>query len=249
MTVPSSDELNFEQDDSQGLDPTPDEDLTQSLNAEAQTQETQEKLWMIPFADLMSTLVILFLALFGYAYLGASTEYELAIAKLQKEMTEDEQSALEKNKVDVSTAQSLELSIDEEKLKGLVDVKLYSENIKISLSNPVLFETGQAALKPEAARALGIIGDAIKKSGSAVIVEGHTDVVPVKGGPYKSNFELSAARAFSVIDYFIRLGLDPARFSAYGYGEYRPVAGNDTEEGRQQNRRIEINITRKTTLS
>jgi chemotaxis protein MotB len=79
-----------------------------------------------------------------------------------------------------------------------------------------------------------------------VVVEGHTDNVPISSKKYRSNFELSAARAFSVINYFINTEkMSPEKFSTFGYGEYRPVSSNDTEEGRAKNRRIEINIIRK----
>ena len=79
-----------------------------------------------------------------------------------------------------------------------------------------------------------------------IIVEGHTDNVPISSAKYRSNFELSAARAFSVINYFINSEkIAPVRFSTFGYGEYKPVASNETESDRAKNRRIEINIIRK----
>jgi chemotaxis protein MotB len=79
-----------------------------------------------------------------------------------------------------------------------------------------------------------------------VIIEGHTDNQPLAGGKYPSNWELSVARAYSVIEYFSKeKGISPERFIAAGYGEYRPVASNETLEGRAQNRRIEIVLLRK----
>jgi chemotaxis protein MotB len=77
-----------------------------------------------------------------------------------------------------------------------------------------------------------------------VLVGGHTDTVPIVGGRLRTNWELSAARAFSVIEFFAGQGLAPERFLARGYGEYRPVAPNDTEQGRRRNRRIEIRLVR-----
>jgi chemotaxis protein MotB len=70
-------------------------------------------------------------------------------------------------------------------------------------------------------------------------VEGHTDDVPA-GGAYPTNWELSTARALAVVRFLQSQGIDPSRLAAAGYGEYRPIAPNDTAEGRSQNRRIEI---------
>ena len=70
------------------------------------------------------------------------------------------------------------------------------------------------------------------------------ELLPIRGGRHKTNWELSAARSFSVIRFFLKKGLKPERFSARGYGEYRPVADNSTTTGRSKNRRIEIAIVR-----
>ena len=79
-------------------------------------------------------------------------------------------------------------------------------------------------------------------------IEGHTDNVPIKYSGWKSNWELSSARAMSVLHYLIDdHGINPPRLSATGYGEYHPVETNDTAEGRQKNRRVEIVILPKTT--
>jgi len=221
------------------------QELSQLITLEEKTEESSEKLWMIPFADLMSTLVILFLALFGYAYLGASSTYERALNALQKEIAgKDQKAHLLKQEKETEVAQALEKYFNEDKLKGLAQVELSAQRIRVSLSNPVLFDSGQATLKSEAQKALREIAGLLKGLPNAVVVEGHTDNVPIRTGPYRDNFELSAARAFSVIAFFIGDGLPPDRFSAYGYGEHRPVTDNATLEGRGKNRRIEINIVR-----
>lgn len=218
---------------------------SQLLTLEEKSEESTQNLWMIPFADLMSTLVILFLALFGYAYLGASSDYERALSAMQKDLADKKNLPdVEKKVKEAEVAKALETYFDEEKLKGLAQVELSAQRIRISLSNPVLFDSGHAELKPAARAALGEIASVLKGVPNAVVVEGHTDNVPIRSGPYHSNFELSAARAFAVIEFFINAGVDPARFSAYGYGEFRPVTANDTPDGRGKNRRIEINIVR-----
>ena len=88
------------------------------------------------------------------------------------------------------------------------------------------------------------VAKAIRPLPNSVIVEGHTDNVPISAGIYQSNWELSVARAYSVIDFLTNMGVKPERFIAAGYGEFKPVTDNGTEEGRMQNRRIEINVVR-----
>jgi len=215
------------------------------VTLEAQAEESSQNLWMVPFADLMSTMVILFLALFGYAYLQSSTTYERAVLELQQDLAEDERRpALAQMEKETELAQAMETYFDKTKLKELAEVELTAHRIKISLSNPVLFDLGEAGLKPAAKDALGALTDLIREVPNPVLVEGHTDDTPIVSGRYRSNFELSAARSFAVIDFFIRQGLPPARFSSLGYGEYKPVAPNDTEDNRAKNRRRQITILR-----
>ena len=113
------------------------------------------------------------------------------------------------------------------------------------LANPVLFGLGESELKPSAILVLHQVAVLLKDIPNAVLVEGHTDDKPISRGDFHSNWELSVARAFGVIRYFIEEeNIPPQRLSAVGYGEYKPLYPNDTEENRAKNRRIEINIVR-----
>jgi len=117
--------------------------------------------------------------------------------------------------------------------------------VRIMLADPVLFDLGESELKPFAIPVLHQVAGLLKDIPNAVVVEGHTDDRPIIGAKFRSNWELSAARAFSVIRYFIEEeNIKPERLSALGYGEHRPLYPNDTEENRARNRRIEINIVR-----
>ncbi len=80
--------------------------------------------------------------------------------------------------------------------------------------------------------------------GNSIIAEGHTDNVPIHTQQYQSNWELSSARAFSVIYFFINKGIPPERLVAHGFGEYRPASSNEDDAGRAKNRRIEITVVR-----
>lgn len=112
------------------------------------------------------------------------------------------------------------------------------------LSDGVLFDSGMADLKPQARKIIKQVVMFIKKDGitNQIRVDGHTDTVPIRGGPYKDNLALSVARAVTVWRYMYQLGLPANQISAAGYGPYRPIASNATEAGRRKNRRVEITI-------
>jgi chemotaxis protein MotB len=114
--------------------------------------------------------------------------------------------------------------------------------IEVSMKSGVLFGSGDASLSPAAVGILRDVSRVLMGVANPIQVDGYTDNVPISTEAFPSNWELSAARAASVVHLFTRLGLDPQRLAAVGYGEYRPVADNATEEGRRQNRRITLVI-------
>ena len=138
----------------------------------------------------------------------------------------------------------------EKRLKKEIDDKevmleMAERGLVITFVAEVLFDSGKTKIKSEAYSALDKVAKVIrdKVSDREIGVEGHTDNEPIKHSGWKSNWELSTTRATSVLHYLVEEGkLNPKRLSAIGYGEYRPVASNDTEEGRQKNRRVEIVI-------
>jgi chemotaxis protein MotB len=120
-----------------------------------------------------------------------------------------------------------------------------SRGLVITMTNDVLFDSGKAKIKSDAHDVLRKIAAVIKEAAPErnVGVEGHTDNVPIKHSGWKSNWELSSARATNVLHYLIdECGMEPQRMSAIGYGEYHPVDTNDTKAGRARNRRVEIII-------
>ena len=207
--------------------------------------EDLTQLWMVPYADLMSTMVLLFMSLFAYAYAQRSPEYDRTLARIEKELAVKDQSQRSQEKLDET-----ELAVKiEQRLKGLAlkdfGVQVTARYVRLTLPAPVLFEEGSTRLSPEAGGVLAPLADILSGVDNPVLVEGHTDNVPIVGGRLRSNWELSAARSFSVIEFLMSRGLPAARFNPRGYGEHRPVAGNDTAEGRAKNRRIEISLIRK----
>ncbi len=115
----------------------------------------------------------------------------------------------------------------------------------------VLFDSGKAKIRPEAYATLDKIAKVLKEniSDRNINIEGHTDNQPIKYSGWKSNWELSTARATSVLHYLVdEKSIAPDRVAAVGHGEFKPVASNNTTEDRQKNRRVEIIILPKVSL-
>lgn len=128
-----------------------------------------------------------------------------------------------------------------------VKVKITDRGLEMDLSDNVLFESGSAELSPKALRVLDEFGKIYLENNSNqdIQVEGHTDNVPIRTAKYQSNWQLSTERATNVIMYWISKYPKKAELlSAAGYGEYRPLYSNNTEEGRSKNRRIRIIMLR-----
>ncbi|HEY5513870.1 MAG TPA: OmpA family protein [Geomonas sp.] len=133
--------------------------------------------------------------------------------------------------------------------KGEVTISELKGKLTVNLVDSVLFDSGKAEVKPNGLIVLQKVIDILKDlKDRAIRIEGHTDNVQAGGAlarKYPTNWELSAARAINVAKYLQLQGIDPALLSAVAYGELKPVASNDTEEGRAKNRRIEIVLVSK----
>ena len=125
----------------------------------------------------------------------------------------------------------------------LVNIRRDKLWIEVEIKTSLLFDSGSAQLSRAAIPVLETVAATLRDQPTRVHVEGFTDNVPISTPIYPSNWELSAARAASVVSLFARNRLDPTRMAAVGYGEFRPIASNLTEEGRQENRRVAIVIS------
>ncbi len=123
---------------------------------------------------------------------------------------------------------------------GQLKITTRSGRLVIQLPNDVLFDSGQTVLKPAGQQALAQVAQVLKAVNRNFQVAGNTDNVPIQTLRFPSNWELSSGRAVEVVKLLVQKGVDPKHLSACGYGEFDPVAGNDTPEGRAKNRRIEI---------
>lgn len=172
---------------------------------------------------------------------GLSEDRGQEIARLQKVTAEKEQEIARLR----STYDSLVRDLKKEIEAGEIKVTQIRDLLTVNLVEKILFDSGRAEIKPRGLEILKRVGDILKGVPDKVVrIEGHTDNVPIGAAlraRFPTNWELSTARA-TVVARFLqdKVGLDPTRLSATGYGEYRSVAPNDSEEGRAQNRRIEI---------
>lgn len=146
----------------------------------------------------------------------------------------------------------LEERLQQEIKDKQVSLKMMEKGLVITFVDDVLFDSGKAVVRPEAYTMLDKVAKVLQENVADldVGIEGHTDNQPIhfSARQWKSNWELSTARALSVLHYLSENeGVSPARLSAIGYGEYRPVASNDSKQGRQANRRVEIVILPKIT--
>ncbi|MGE3775063.1 MAG: flagellar motor protein MotB [Gammaproteobacteria bacterium] len=127
---------------------------------------------------------------------------------------------------------------------GEVKVRDTKDWLEVELGAELLFDSGSAAINPAALPMIDQIATVVADMGRPARVEGFTDDVPLTGGPYGSNWGLSAARAASIADRLARARVAPDKLAAVGYGEYRPVADNASEEGRRKNRRVVVAIAK-----
>lgn len=140
------------------------------------------------------------------------------------------------NRVSDQLEHALEPFIDDK----LVSVKRNDYWIELEMNSELLFLSGEAALSKKAQPALKKIAEVINPLPNAINVEGHTDNIPIGNLKFPSNWDLSSARATSVVQELVNEGINPTRLSAIGYGEFHPIGDNTIDEGRFKNRRVTL---------
>ena len=147
----------------------------------------------------------------------------------------------------IQLEKDMKAQLSRERRRGIVQVRREGDRVLISIASAILFRSGSAKIRSESKALLVKFSSLLRRySNREVQVQGHTDNVQISdrlAERWETNWELSAARATRVLRYFVEVGnLDPRRVSGAGMGEFRPIADNDTREGRRTNRRIEIII-------
>jgi chemotaxis protein MotB len=159
------------------------------------------------------------------------------IANLQK-IKEEEVKKTSKTYEDLLEKMKSEIS------QGQVTISELKGKLTVNMVDAILFDSGKAEVKPAGLEVLQKVIDILKTvKDKAIRIEGHTDNVPIRGAltqKYPTNWELSAARAINVTRYLQQQGIDPTLLGSVAYGEFKPVAPNDSVEGKAKNRRIEI---------
>jgi chemotaxis protein MotB len=165
----------------------------------------------------------------------------MPIRRVQPKVKSDDTQSMKKEHLR-NLAKDLNQALAPLMAQGKVRVSEGAFGLTVDISASALFAPGEARLDLGAVRALGTVGRVLAAADFPVVVEGHTDNIPISTPQFPSNWELSAARAASVVRLFIDTGMDPRRLTATGYADQRPVADNATGEGRQSNRRVAITI-------
>lgn len=193
--------------------------------------------------------MLFFLMLFAMTRMSASDKAKVAegiqntiTSGAAKEAAARER--LSKKEKEETAIKNMDDAVKQGRFAGQANITVDDKAVKIVLNPEVFFESGSATISLGTQHALDSLIQPLSQFPNEIIVEGHTDNIPVKGGRYGSNWELSVARAVSVIDFFTARGIAAKQMVAGGYGEYHPAFPNDTAENRAKNRRIEITILR-----
>jgi chemotaxis protein MotB len=220
---------------------------------------------MTTFGDLMSLLLCFFVLLLSFSELDRQ-KYKVVAGSMkralgmqrQKNVSESPRHGLKmiaKNFDQEAVAtrlkqyigQEIEEEFDEIYAKNADDIEIEAEHDRMTIRfmGESTFESGKASLRPELRPMLQRIGQILSSEARGdIIVAGHTDNVPIRGGPFQTNLKLSIARAATVAQFLLdQKEIDPKRVSTMGFGEYRPIASNDTAMGRRKNRRVEIVVS------
>jgi chemotaxis protein MotB len=246
-------------------------------------EEHADESWLLPYSDLMTLLVALFIVMYSMSATDAKKFEEMSqafssalnggtgVLEERAAMPSKSQEDLGKNdQMDKSVAKKNEQAEmaklrqkeqeDLEKLKkqfdqyinknGLTDLlstKLNQSQLMITISDNALFASGQAVVKDDSRQLAKSISTMLQQFPDYdVVVQGHTDDIPISNSNYSSNWDLSADRALQFMKILLlNTNLNPRKFSAIGYGEYHPISENTTAVGRSKNRRVEVSIIRK----
>ena len=212
-------------------------------------QKVEENpLWLVVLSDIMTNLMLFFLILYVFTIRPdlASSQFMEGFDKDTAQQQKEQKAAeVLKKFTEEDLARKLAEDLLKAGLKDMAEVQVTAKQIKINIAAPVLFQSGKAEISRTAAEVLRPVAEALNTLPNDVIVEGHTDAVPIKSGDYATNWELSAARANAVVDLLAsKYSVPQERMIAAAYGEHRPAASNDTAAGRALNRRIEIVVPR-----
>ena len=239
-------------------------------------EEHIDEAWLLPYADMLTLLLALFIVMFAMAkvddqkFSALSKQFNIIMsshptsgaggilpAHPKYNSVDGEQSTAttssdhkfqgisEEEKI-VSAGETIEKQLADAGHASDIDVDLEQDGLRIAIKSGLLFPSGSASLSTESQQLINNIGKTLNTLGNDLIIAGYTDNVPNKTEAYASNWELSAARAISVMEELVKTdGISQDKVSIQAYGEYKPKVPNNNSDNRAKNRRVEIFIIKK----
>ncbi|MBZ9624531.1 OmpA family protein [Clostridium sp. FP2] len=226
-------------------------------------EEMRTDAWIATFSDTMTLLLTFFVLLYSFSTVDAAKFKQIA-SSLQSVLTgETGSSILEFNvkngevplvgepmptttpiKDTQDIYEKVQSFIKKQKLEGTVVIKTDSRGVIIQLKANILFQSGKAEIIDNSKPVLNSINDLISTLPNDIVIEGHTDNLPISNFEYRNNWQLSSARALNVLEYFVTVKKQPypARFKSIACAEYQPIVPNINETNRALNRRVNILI-------
>ncbi len=202
--------------------------------------EDNEQNWLITLSDFLTLLLVFFIFFYMMSRGGGKDKL------FQQEQRPASQGILENNSYNRVSILSEDLNnlLKRSHIDANASVLTVNNEVVVTLKEKILFKPADAALLTDSYSALGAIAEIIRQNDDLKVeIEGHTDNVPINNRFYPSNWELSMARAISVLRYFTEYeGIEASRFSVKGNADNRPIQGNTTESQRASNRRVEIRL-------
>ena len=228
-------------------------------------KENSER-WLLTYSDLITLLMIFFVIMFAmsevdsqkFAAIAGSLNVALGgsqhilngagpspVQGIPVSLIASEQQAQKETEKLKELQKQIESLIETNNLSGQISVSIEERGLVLSFFDPVLFPLGSAQLTLNAKDITQKVGQILLQSDNYIRIEGHTDDIPINTAMYPSNWELSAARATSVVQELIKsIAFPPERLAATGYGQYRPRVSNDSMEHKKMNRRVDIVVVR-----
>lgn len=238
-------------------------------------EEHIDESWLIPYADMLTLLLALFIVLFAVSTVDAAKfenmansfksalnggtgplDYTSPVSIVEQTSIPTSENAIiptddrEKTIGEIDQNQLKEIKekidayISENDLNKSLKTTLTESGLIITILDRALFDSGSAVVKKESITLAKEISQLlVTDPPRRIVIAGHTDNIPIKNNDFRSNWELSAQRSINFMELLLQNEkLDPTKFSQSGFGEFQPVASNDTNEGRAKNRRVEVKI-------
>lgn len=219
--------------------------------------------WLVPYADILTLLLALFIVLFASSSVDQEKlqkmsqvfsaifesgtgvmEYANPVESMDAQLEELKKSSYEQDQEQLAEAQArVEELIAVNELENQLETQMTSEGLLITIRDSILFASGSADINPEYATVAGELAEILAFNPARnVVITGHTDNVPMNTAEFASNWELSVIRAVNFLKIIVDTNpnLESKYFSVKGFGEFSPIASNDTAEGRAKNRRVEV---------